>query len=231
METFCGGEGHSCIAMDTSSSSSYTQDVVDYDDDRNLDEVFRMYGIKAVLDKSNSNVDDDCQSEGSDELLERLKSRLFVVRASASSGKILAQYPMDEASDTIAAHLVDRNRGNRASCLVFRSMLQPMQKDKVPVRDELWLRKCMQGILLSAVTSESHSSQHNLGPEQVYCWFMEHGGDIDAWSYYYGLRQLASAKDNDNAEAWIHSHLLDDVHLLDSSILSFTDTGIVSSQE
>ena len=152
--------------MNTSSSSSYTQDF-DYDDDHNLDEVFRMYGIKAALDNSSSNVDDDCQSEGSDELAERLNSRLFVVRASASSGKILAQFPMDEASDTIASHLVDRNRSNRASCLVFRSMLQPMQKDMVPVRDELWLRKCMRGILLSAVTSESHSLQQNLGPEQA----------------------------------------------------------------
>ncbi len=160
--------------MNTSSSSSYTQDVVDYDDDHNLDEVFRMYGVKAALDNSSSNVDDDCQSEGSDELAERLNSRLFVVRASASSGKILAQYPMDEA-DTIADHLVDRNRSSRIPCLVFRSMLQPMQKDKVPVRDELWLRKCMRGILLSAVTSESHSLQQNLGPEQVYCWFMKHG--------------------------------------------------------
>lgn len=65
--------------MDTSSTStSYTQDVVDYDDDRNLDEVFRMYGIKAALDNSNSN--DDCQSEVSDDLEERLTvdSSLFV---------------------------------------------------------------------------------------------------------------------------------------------------------
>ncbi len=113
METFCGGEGHSCIAITSStSSSSYTQDVVDYDDDHNLDEVFRMYGVKAALDNSNSNVDDDCQSEASDDLAERLNSRLLVVRASASSGKILAQFPMDEA-DTIVTHVVDRNRGSR----------------------------------------------------------------------------------------------------------------------
>ena len=77
----------------------------------NLDKVFRMYGIQS---SSNSNVDDDCQSEGSEDIVGRSNSRLFVVRASASSGKILAQYPMDEA-DTIAAHLVDRNRSNRTT--------------------------------------------------------------------------------------------------------------------
>ena len=102
--------------MDTSSSSSYTQDVVDYDDDRNLDEVFRMYGIKAALDNSNSNVDDDCQSEGSDDLAERLNSRLFVVRASASfCGKIQTQ-------DECVSSMIETTNAAGTSTIILAAM-------------------------------------------------------------------------------------------------------------
>lgn len=101
--------------MDTSSTStSYTQDVVDYDDDRNLDEVFRMYGIKAALDNSNSN--DDCQSEGSDDLEERLNSRLFVVRASASfCGKIQTQ-------DECVSSMIETTNAAGTSTIILAAM-------------------------------------------------------------------------------------------------------------
>ena len=50
--------------------------------------------------------------------------------------------------------------------------------------------------------------------------------EIDAWSYYYRLRQLASTYSN--AEAWIHYHLLDDVNL-DFSEFLFDALSLVRS--
>jgi len=101
-------------------------------------------------------------------------------------------------------------------------MLQPIPKEKVPARDEVWLRRCMRGILVSAISadvqgdslSRSQAARRSLGPEHVYCWFVENHGitpnDEDIWSFYYGIRGLVAKQD---AEACLHSQLLDDVNL------------------
>lgn len=195
----------------------------DYDKEHPGDEVFLMYGIQST----NTKTEDDCSisiaSEGSEALNERLDSQLFIVRALAS-GKILAQFPIEE-SDSIAEHLVERNIKSRVSCMSFRSMLQPILKEKVPVRDEVWLRRCMRGILVFAIGSAdsqedslglslSKVAKPSIGPAHVYCWFMENHGitpdDEDIWSFYYGIRRLAAKRD---AEACLHYQMLDDVNL------------------
>eukprot|EP00984_Skeletonema_dohrnii_P025508 scaffold14690_cov72-Skeletonema_dohrnii-CCMP3373.AAC.3 len=162
-------------------------------------------------------------SEDSETLKERLNSQLFIVRVSVD-GKILSQFPIEE-SESIAAHLVDeRNTSNRSSCMLFRSMLKPIPKEKVPVRDDAWLRRCMRGILVSAIgsaddvqedwSSHSQEGRRPLSPEYVYCWFTENHGikpdDEEVWSFYYGLKRLAGKLD---AEACLHYQMLNNVSL------------------
>jgi hypothetical protein len=192
---------------------NYTSDEEDYNNEHSI-----MYGVQGT--KANAEDDRSIASEGSETLNERLNSQLFVVRASAS-GKILSQFPVRE-SESIAAHLVERNTMSRVSCMSFRSMLQPIPKEKVPARDEVWLRRCMRGILVSAIgadtqedsSSLSQAARRSLGPEHAYCWFMENHGiapnDEDIWSFYYGIRGLAAKQD---AEGCLHYQLLDDVNL------------------
>lgn len=178
------------------------------DDEHSLDEAFQMYGI------GSTNLEDDCSltSIGSDTLSERLNSRLFVVRVSSSSGKILSQFPIEE-SDAIAADLVKTSK-IQVPCLSFRSMLQPILKDRVPARDELWLRRCFRGILVSTIDAkltEDSSIRLTLGPELVYCWFMENQHSTqDIWSFYYGIKRLSAQRD---AEACLHYQILDDDNL------------------
>ena len=92
-------------------------------------------------------------------------------------------------------------------------MLQPISKDKVPARDEVWLRKCMRGILASAIIGGTYAQE--LCPEHVYCWFTENHSikpdDEELWSFYYGLKRLIAA--NHDAEAWLHYQILNDINL------------------
>lgn len=190
-------------------------DIKDCDKEHSLDEMFLMYGIQR--DGAEAQDDHSSSSEDSETLNERLISQLFVVRASTDGKKILSQFPIEE-SENIAAHLVERNARGKVSCLEFRSMLQPIiSKDKVPVRDEAWLRKCMRGILVSAL--DSVDAQEDW-PSHVYCWFMENHGDQEAWSFYYGLKQHAA---NQDAEACLHLQMLNDVVNLDFAAF-FVDT-------
>eukprot|EP00985_Skeletonema_marinoi_P023442 scaffold15655_cov165-Skeletonema_marinoi.AAC.3 len=175
-----------------------------------------MYGIQRDITATQDDI--SITSEDSETLKERLNSQLFVVRVSVD-GKILSQFPMEE-SESIAANLVDgRNTSNRSSCMLFRSMLRPIPKEKVPVRDDVWLRRCMRGILVSAIGSaddvqEDWSSHYQggrrpLSPEHVYCWFTENHGimpeDEEVWSFYYCLKRLAGKLD---AEACLHYQML-----------------------
>eukprot|EP00984_Skeletonema_dohrnii_P025505 scaffold14689_cov139-Skeletonema_dohrnii-CCMP3373.AAC.2 len=193
--------------------------VQDCENEHSLDEFFLMYGIQR--EETATQDDFSIPSEDSETLKERLNSQLFVVRVSVD-GKILSQYPIEE-SESIAAHLVDeRNTNNRSSCMLFRSMLQPIPKEKVPVRDDVWLRRCMRGILVSAIGSaddvqEDWSSQGGrrpLSPEHVYCWFTENHGikpdDEEVWSFYYCLKRFAGKLD---AEACLHYQMLNNVSL------------------
>lgn len=173
-----------------------------------------MYGIQREENEKN---DDNSiiSSDNSETLDERLNSQLFIVRASVE-GKILSQFPIEE-SDSIANHLVEGKR-SRVSCVEFRSMLQPFPKDKVPARfsssrvyDEFWLRRCMRGILASALGG---ADAQDICPEYVYCWFNENHSvkpdDEEVWSFFYGVKRLAAMHD---AEACLHYHILNDVNL------------------
>ena len=166
-----------------------------------------MYGIQR--EENEKKDDNSISSDNSETLDERLNSQLFIVRASVE-GKILSQFPIEE-TDSIANHLVEGNSRRRVSCVEFRSMLQPFPKDKVPARDEDWLRQCMRGILTSAMDG---TDAQEVCPEFVYCWFAENRSakpdDEEVWSFFYGVQRLAAMQD---AEACLHYHILNDVNL------------------
>lgn len=197
-----------CLVRDSSiwamDSLNSNNGIRDCDNEHSLDEMFLMYGIQSNGAETQAD-DHSISSDNSETLDERLNSQLFVVRASVDGKTILSQFPIEE-SESIAAHLVERNARGRVSCLEFRSMLQPISKDKVPVRDEAWLRNCMRGILISAALGSDALEDW---PSHVYCWFMENHDDEEAWSFYYSLKQHATS----DAEACLHYQILNDVNL------------------
>ena len=192
---------NSQLTMDSNTSMR------DADNDCSLDEAFALYGIQR--EESEKKDENSVSSDCSQTLDERLNSQLFIVRASLE-GKILSQFPIEE-SDSIANHLVENTRC-RVSCLEFRSMLQPLSKDKVPARDEVWLRRCMRGILVSSALGGTDVQE--VSPEYVYCWLNESHSikpdDEEVWSFFYGVQRLAAKQD---AEACLHYHILNDVNL------------------
>lgn len=175
--------------------------------EHSLDEIFLMYGIQRDGDATQLE-DHSISSENSETLDERLNSQLFVVRASVDGKKILSKFPIED-SESIAAHLVERNARVRVACLEFRSMLQPISKDKVPVRDKAWLRKCMRGIMISALDSVGAQEDWDW-PSHVYCSLTGNHDDEEAWSFYYCLKQHAA---NQDAESCLHYQVLNDVDL------------------
>ena len=199
------------------------ENISNYDNENSLDEAYLMYGVSRVREKEMKD-DISISSDESEMLKERRNSKLFIVRA-AADGKVLSQFPIDEV-DSIASLLVERNSMTRAPCMRFLSMMQPLAEE-VPERDEEWLRQCMRGILFSAINVETQEESSNLseaklplGPEGVYCWFVENKcNDKDMWSFYHCLKRLAKTHD---AEACILYRILNDDNLDSAEI--FVDT-------
>ncbi|KAL7468581.1 hypothetical protein ACHAXS_008809 [Conticribra weissflogii] len=177
---------------------------------------FELYGFDDLECSAykRRNFDDDAESEDSGKdsvpLQDRIKSRLFLVRET-TSGDILWKCPIEQ-SDSIAEHLVEScNLKHRLNCHSFRYMLPSLEEgNRPPVRSPLWMKRCMKGILFSALKDYASDLSANASdlirthfPEHVYVWF---DNDEDRWAFYYGLKKLSKC----DSLAWIVYTLLDD---------------------